>query len=93
MDFYLILGVTVVVAAFLTKRITERPQHPRLMESEELKTLFKPFNPQPVPNAMDVDSINEDLLKTTPKSPTSPMSEVSSEVSSEDYVLDTEYIK
>ena len=90
MDFYLLLGVTIVVAAFLTKRIRSRPQHPRLTE---LEPIFKPFNPQPVPNAMDTCSpINEDLLMTEPLTPGSPMSEVSSEdlLMSE---VDPDYIK
>ena len=92
MDFYLILGLTVVIAAFLTKRITKRHPHPRLVEDRERTTFFKPFNPQPVPNAMDIDSINEDLIKPPPVTPMTPGSPMS-DVSSEDYVLDTEYIK
>jgi len=62
-DFYLILGVTLVVIAFLTKKARVPPK-----QSNELTPIIKPFNPHRVPNGKDLD---DDLLATSPMSESS----------------------
>ena len=81
MDFYFILGVTIVLAAYLTKQIRRKQNHVAI---RELVPIIKPVSPvsSTVGLTPAVDSSDEDT-------PPSSMSEVSSE----DFVLDPDYIK
>ena len=90
MEFYSLIGVAVITAVIVGKKLLRRNDSPPPSPS-----VIKPFNPTRVPNGitdrMDVELLNcTPLLPPTPMSPQppSPMS-----TSSDDYVMDTDYIK
>ena len=84
MDLYLILGLTILVAAYLHKKLRYTSEASETEMEPIIKPIIKPFNPQPVPMTID-----DDILICKPLTPPgSPMS-----TSSSDFVMDESYIK
>ena len=84
MELYALIGVAVITLVVLGKKLTLRTSRPD-------SPIIKPFNPvrvpKGVPDAMDID----DLLRCSPLKPQQPPSPMST--SSEDFVMDPDYIK
>ena len=84
MELYALIGIAVITVAVLTKKLTRRLSAPMS------PVIIKPFNPTRVPRGIpDPMDIDEDLLRCSPPlQPPSPMS-----TSSDDFVMDPDYIK
>ena len=93
MEFYSLIGVAVITAVIVGKKLLRRNDSPPPSPS-----VIKPFNPTRVPNGikdpMDVELLNcTPLLPLLPLLPPSPQPTSPMSTSSDDYVMDTDYIK
>ena len=79
MELYALIGLAVITVV-LYKKLTrvERPPSP----------IIKPFNPVRVPNGIPDPMELDEVLQCSPLKPPTPMS-----TSSDDFVLDPDYIK
>ena len=85
MELYALIGVAVITLVVLGKKLTRRTSRPD-------SPIIKPFNPVRVPKGVPDPMEIDDLLRCShlkPQHPPSPMSTTSSE----DFVMDPDYIK
>ena len=85
MELYALIGLAVITVAVVSRKLTRRLSAPMPT------VIIKPFNPTRVPRGIpDSMDIDEQLLRCSPPlQPPSPMSTSSSE----NFVMDPDYIK
>ena len=87
MELYALIGVAVITVVVLGRKLTRRLSAPMPT------VIIKPFNPTRVPKGIpDSMDIDEQLLRCSPPKPQQPPSPMSTS-SSEDFVMDPDYIK